>query len=444
MDLDSRLTHVSVIGAAGKMGSGITLLLAQEMARLSLLPEHRNKSFRLDAIDLDGVALRGLRQYLHTQALKATEKAVVGLRALYADREDLVENAEIIDDFLQRVESLVWPSSQLDAARGSTLVFEAIVEKIPVKVEVFRKLKETCDPDAFFFTNTSSVPIGLLDRDAGLGGRILGFHFYNPPAVQRLVEVIRAGTTREDAAAAAAEIGKRLRKTLIPSSDVAGFIGNGHFIRDGLHGLSEASRLAREHGWPRAAYIVNRVSQDWLLRPMGIFQLIDYVGIDVFKFIQDVMDRFLDETLTNPVIDRMIEQKVLGGQNPDGSQKPGFFTYDKGRPTAAYDPDTRTYVPLESIAAEADRSLGPLPESFRPWKALLDAPDKDAALAAHFGRLSGARGLGAELAGAYLARSRAIGRGLVASGVAARAEDVNGVLTSGFYHLYGPINDYLA
>jgi len=221
------------------MGSGITLLLAQEMARLSLLPEHRNKSFRLDAIDLDGVALRGLRQYLHTQALKATEKAVVGLRALYADREDLVENAEIIDDFLQRVESLVWPSSQLDAARGSTLVFEAIVEKIPVKVEVFRKLKETCDPDAFFFTNTSSVPIGLLDRDAGLGGRILGFHFYNPPASSASWSHPR-GTTREDAAAAAAEIGKRLRKTLIPSSDVAGFIGNGHFIRDGLHGLSEA------------------------------------------------------------------------------------------------------------------------------------------------------------------------------------------------------------
>ena len=57
MDLDSRLTHVSVVGAAGKMGSGIALLLAQEMARLSYLPEHKDTVFRLDvAITLqDGI-----------------------------------------------------------------------------------------------------------------------------------------------------------------------------------------------------------------------------------------------------------------------------------------------------------------------------------------------------------------------------------------------------
>ena len=53
MDLDSRLAHVAVIGAAGKMGSGITLLMAQEMARLTLLPENKGKLFRLKAIDLD-------------------------------------------------------------------------------------------------------------------------------------------------------------------------------------------------------------------------------------------------------------------------------------------------------------------------------------------------------------------------------------------------------
>lgn len=442
MDLDQRLGFASVIGAAGKMGSGITLLLAQEMARLSLLPENKGKLFRLVAVDLDPLALRGLQGYIRSQALKAAEKSAVSLRALYADRADLVENAEIIQDFADRVVSMVWPTTDLTAVAGSQLVFEAIVEKVEVKTTVYRQLKALC-PEAFFFTNTSSVPIGLIDREAGLEGRLLGVHFYNPPPVQKLVEIIRAASTRDEVVAAATELGRRMRKTLIPANDVAGFIGNGHFIRDGNHGLSEAAALAGRHGWPQAIYMVNRVSQDWLLRPMGIFQLIDYVGIDVFKFIQDIMTRYLGETLTHPVIETMIGKKVLGGQNADGSQKPGFFTYEKGRPVAACDPEKGAYTPLDpSWTAGADALLGPLPQGFRPWKALLGAPDKAAALESHFTQLAGLQTPGGDMARAYLLRSREIGLKLVKDGVALNPEGVNGVLESGFYHLYGPINDF--
>jgi len=445
MELDNKLTHVAVIGAAGKMGSGITLLMAQEMARLTLLPENKGKLFRLEAIDLDPDALRGLQDYVHTQAVKAAEKNAVSLRVAYADRKDLVENGEIIDDFVRRVDSMVWPSTDLQAAKGAHIVFEAIVEKVPVKVDVYKKLRETCDPDAYFFTNTSSVPIGLLDKEAGLGGRIMGVHFYNPPPVQKLVETIRGEATRDDVAQAVVEIGKRLRKTLIPSADVAGFIGNGHFIRDGHHAIGEAEKLAEKHGWPSAVWMVNRVSQDWLLRPMGIFQLIDYVGVDVFQFIERVMDHYLDEKLTDATIDKMMELKAAGGQRPDGSQKPGFLQYERGKITGVFDPAKRAYVPLDpqGWTGAADKALGELPQPFRPWKALLQAPDRDAALAAHFKALADMKTLGAELARTYHRRSLEIGKGLVARGVAARPEDVNGVLTSGFYHLYGPINDHL-
>ena len=443
MDLDKKLTHVAVVGAAGKMGSGITLLLAQEMARLSLLPENRERLFRLDAVDLDPVALRGLQDYVRAQAVKTAEKTAVGLRDLYADRPDLVENEQIIRDYVDRVCSIVWPTTEMAACRGAELVFEAIVEKVEIKAKVFSQLKDLC-PDAFFFTNTSSVPIGLIDEQAELGGRVIGFHFYNPPPVQKLVEIIRAGSTLDEVAEVAEAVGKRLRKTLIPSHDVAGFIGNGHFIRDGLHGLAEARRLAGEHGWVEAVTMVNRVSQDWLLRPMGIFQLIDYVGIDVFRFIEEVMDRHLDEDLLDPTIERMISLGVLGGQYPNGAQKPGFFEYEKGKITAVYDPEKKQYRPLEpeGWTAKVDAALGPLPEGFRPWKALLRAPDRKAALEAHFAAIASQDTLGAKLARAYVQRSREIGQALVDDGVAFDAEGVNGVLTSGFFHLYGPINDY--
>jgi 3-hydroxyacyl-CoA dehydrogenase len=438
MDLDSRLQTVTVVGAGGKMGSGITLLLAQEMVRVSLLPENRGKTFRLNAIDLDAGNLRGLQNYIHSQAVKTAEKTAVGLRGLFAERDDLVENSEVIDEYVRLVDQMVWPTTDLAAARDSHLVFEAIVEKIPVKTKVLAQLRELA-PEAYFLTNTSSVPIGRLDREAELGGQIIGFHFYNPPPVQKLVEVIRAETTSADLAETANEIGKRLRKTLIPSNDVAGFIGNGHFIRDGIHGLEEATRLSKEHGWPKAIYLVNRVSQDWLLRPMGIFQLIDYVGIDVFKFIQTVMDEHLDEPLGHELIDRAIDLGVLGGQNPDGSQKPGFFMYERGKPAKVYDLEKKAYVDVDP-AWDAD--LGELPEGFRPWKALVRAKDRDARLAAHFEKVAAQKTLGGELARAYVESSRKIGQRLVDTGVAAKAEDVNGVLTSGFFHLYGPINDY--
>ena len=443
MGLDERLTDVTVIGAAGKMGSGIVLLLAQEMARLSMKPENEGKIFRLNAVDIDPGGLRGLQEYVHTQGVKAAEKMTVALREMYTDRTDLVENADVINEYVRKVDSMVWPTTDLNAARDSRIVFEAIVEKLPVKVKVLNQLNEICPEDTFYFTNTSSIPIGLLDDQVGLGGRIVGVHFYNPPAVQKLVEVIRSEDTRADAVECVMEIGKRLRKKLIPSADVAGFIGNGHFLRDGLHALREAEKLAPEHGWTKALYIMNRVSQDWLLRPMGIFQLLDYVGVDVFKFIQQVMNQYLDEDLSNATLDRLVEHGILGGQYSDGSQKPGILGYVKGV-SSVIDVEKGEHVDIDrnGWTKEADEWLGALPDNWRPWKGMFTVADKNAALQAHFDKVATMDNNGAEIARRYVQKSREIGEALVSDGVAANAGDVNGVLMSGFYHLYGPINDY--
>ena len=443
MDLDERLTDVTVIGAAGKMGSGIVLLLAQEMARLSLKPENEGKIFRVHAVDIDPIGLRGLQEYVHTQGVKAAEKVTVSLREMYADRADLVENADVIDEYVRRVDAMVWPTTDLNAACDSRIVFEAIVEKLPIKVKVLNQLNEICPEDTFYFTNTSSIPIGLLDEQVGLGGRIVGVHFYNPPAVQKLVEVIRSDGTQDAAVDCVMEIGKRLRKKLILSADVAGFIGNGHFLRDGLHALREAEKLAPEHGFVKALYMMNRISQDWLLRPMGIFQLLDYVGVDVFKFIQQVMNEYLDEDLSNTTLDRLVELGILGGQHSDGSQKAGILGYAKGV-SSVIDIEKGQHVALEAEGwtKEADQWLGSLPDGFRPWKGMFAVADRPAALQSHFDQVATMDNNGAKIARRYVQKSREIGEALVNDGVAANAGDVNGVLMSGFYHLYGPINDY--
>jgi 3-hydroxyacyl-CoA dehydrogenase len=414
-----------------------------EMADLSLKPENKNRQFVLNALDVSHEALKGVMMFLKTQVQKAAEKKTVLLRKVYEDREDLVENSEIIDQYVFDVMTIVRPVTVLEPAYQSTLVFEAIKEDPDLKVKILSQIDKNNDKAPWFFTNTSSIPIHFLDEKAELGGRILGVHFYNPPAVQKLVELIQAEKTRSELVEFAQTYAKNLRKKIVPSNDVAGFIGNGHFMRDALHAISEVEQLQETMPFVEALYIINRVSQEFLIRPMGIFQLIDYVGLDVCQYIMSVMNPYIeDEDLHSGLLNRFIELGVRGGQFADGSQKDGFLKYEKGRPTAIYDPDKQEYVLITDFQANCDEKLGPLPEAAAPWKAVIGSPKKSEILDNCFNELKAMDTFGAELAKRYGLRSREIGLKLVADNVAQSDEDVNTVLLTGFYHAYGPINNY--
>ena len=443
MTYEERLQHVSVLGAAGKMGSGILLLTAVEMADLSLKPENKGKPFVLNAIDVSDEALSGVMKYLKAQVLKIAEKKVVALRNVYAARPDLIDNDEIIDQYIFDVLSLVRPSTRLEAAYDSRMVFEAIKEDPDLKSGIFSKISTNNPNQPWFFTNTSSIPITKLDEGAGLGGRIIGFHFYNPPAVQKLVEVIKAKQTLPEVEVFALAYAKNLRKVVVPSHDVAGFIGNGHFMRDILHANAEVDRLSKDFTFTQAVYALNKVSQDLLVRPMGIFQLIDYVGVDVCCFILSVMNHHLkEENLHSPMLDMLLALGVKGGQYSDGSQKDGILKYEKGRPVAIFDPATKGYLPVSEIQAAVDEKLGITPVA-PAWKSVVGNKAKEEILREYFNQLKTAPGLGAELARTYAIRSCQIGLQLISSGVAGHENDVNTVLLTGFFHAYGPINNYL-
>jgi len=443
MDYVERLQHVAVLGAGGKMGSGILLLTAMEMADLSLKPQNRSKEFVLTAIDVSQAALAGVINFLRTQVKKAAEKKTGLLRGLYADRQDLIENYDIIDQYVADVLALVRPTTRLEATYDADLIFEAIVENPELKVKIFTQIDHNNPKKPWLFTNTSSIPIHELDEKAKLGGRIIGFHFYNPPAVQKLVELIKAEKTLPELVEFAKTYAKNLRKTLVPSNDFAGFIGNGHFMRDALHGIGEAGRLAKDMPLHEAIYMLNKVSQDFLIRPMGIFQLIDYVGIDVCQYIMSVMNPYVkDEDLHSDLLDQMIALGVKGGQFADGSQKNGFLKYDKGRPSGVYSVDKKDYIPLAEFQARSDEKLGPLPQTAKPWKTVIGDPDKDNTLKTFFQELRALTSLGPDLAKRYGQKSREISLKLVADKVAQCEEDVNKVLLTGFYHTYGPINEY--
>ncbi len=443
MNYEERLQNVSVLGAAGKMGSGILLLTALEMADLSLKPEGKGKKFVINAIDVSDEALRGLMKYLRNQVLKAAEKKIVALRSMYKDYPALIENSEIIDQYVTDVISLVMPSTRLEAALDSMLIFEAIKEDPELKVKIFSYLTENNPHQPWFFTNTSSIPIGELDEKAKLGGRIIGFHFYNPPAIQKLVEVIPAKNTLKEVHEFALTYAKNLRKVVVPSNDVAGFIGNGHFMRDILHATREVEKLQKEFGFVEAVYAMNRISQDYLIRPMGIFQLIDYVGVDVCSYILSVMQSYMkQEELHCPLLDQMLALSIKGGQYPDGSQKDGILKYEKGKVTGVFDPEKKDYRMIDEFKAKVDERFGTMPAA-QPWKSVVNNPGKDEILMAYFEEIKNAKSPGAELTKAYALKSGEIGIYLVSNKVAFNEKDVNTVLLTGFFHAYGPVNDYL-
>jgi len=335
MEYLQRIQKVSVLGAAGKMGSGIVLLTAIEMADQKLKPENKGKSFVLNAIDTSDDGLIGLVKYLGSQVLKVAEKNIVSLRRVYADMPALIENGEIINAYVQDVISIIRTTTRIEAAYDSTLVFEAVSENQALKEKLFRQINENNKLLPWFFTNTSSVPIGGLNKNAGLDGRILGFHFYNPPAVQKLVELITISDNPVEMVDFARKYAANLRKTVVPSNDIAGFIGNGHFMRDALFGISEAERLSVQMPWHEAIYCTDRVTRDFLSRPMGIFQLIDYVGLDVVQFILRVMQPHMQgEKLHSSLLAELVLSGVKGGQFSDGSQNVGVFKSPRGRATS--------------------------------------------------------------------------------------------------------------
>ncbi len=444
MSYEEKLQNVSILGAAGKMGSGILLLTAVEMADLQLKPENKAKNFVLNAIDVSPVALMGLHGYLKVQIRKIAEKKIVQLRHLYKDNADLIENADIINQYVEDVLKLILFSARIESAYESTMVFEAIVEDSDSKIKIIKQIVENSKKNPCFLTNTSSVPINELDSKAEVHGNIIGFHFYNPPVVQKLVELIITKNTNNDLIEFTKTFATNLNKKLVRSNDFAGFIGNGHFMRDLLYGIQLAEKLSKEMTFVESIYAVNRISKDFLIRPMGIFQLMDYVGIDVCqKTLQVMKSRLNDDNLQSSLIDKLIKKGVKGGQNSDGSQKPGIFLYEKGKPVAIYDPKKKDYDHMETFRSSVEAKLEKLPTSHKTWKDVIASNQRELFLKNYFDELKLSNTFGAKLAKEYHLNSKNIGLNLVKNGIADNDENVNTVMLTGFFHAYGPINSFL-
>jgi 3-hydroxyacyl-CoA dehydrogenase len=434
MDLNEALKQVSVLGAAGKMGSGISLVLLQEMA----IENARNQAdFKLILVDKNEEALIPLRHYLKKQLIKYAEKNIIQLRAYYAANPKLISNEEIVQEFMDAALEKISFSCNYEDCKGSRLVFEAILEDVEEKVKAFSKIANLSSKKPYFLTNTSSIPIHILAEKTQLQGRLIGFHFYNPPAVQKLIEIIVPEQCAPELKLLADDLCQRLHKIVVYSKDVAGFIGNGYFAREFLFACKKAQELSLKSSMSEAIVTLNAVTQDLLLRPMGIFQLMDYVGLDVCQKVCQIMNQYHSlEPCKDSLIEQMLQKGLKGGQYADGSQKEGFFQYEGHSLKAVYSFKSNRYQELKP------EDVGEQPKEKISWKSLVKDPKREETLKNYFQWFFSSHATETNLAKAFLKNLGEIGDILVSQGVARNLQDVNTVLKEGFYHLYGPSNTW--
>lgn len=394
----------SVVGALGKMGKGISALL---LTYLTLLFLKEKKAPSLVLIDVRCDDALEIKQFFREQLKKSGEKEINFLRQAFKDRPDLVSNGEMIQEFIAQSLDMIEISPLLESARGSDLIFEAAFEDIDLKTRLLSQLKQIA-PGADFFTNTSSIPIHLLDEKAHLEGRIIGFHFYNPPTQQPLMEIVPLQSS--PLLEKALKLAKDLNKTAVVSKDVPGFIGNGHFLREVQFALNQADSVD-------TIALLQSVTQDFLLRPMGIFQLVDFVGIDICQKIAETM------RLEIPLLDKALQAGLKGGQHPDGKPKNGFLNYPLGQ---VYSFTEKKYIPVEKHPHELS------------WKKLHKDPNCREIVASYFHSLFQDSSKEAKLSKEYLEASLGFMEELVKNRTAQNLGDVSKVLKLGFYHLYSP------
>lgn len=217
-------------------------------------------------------ALGGFETRLHDPVPAALEAANDRLhRALAKGAAKGLWSEEAADDAGTRVGA----AASIGDLAECDLVIEAAPEDLKLKRELFASLAAACKPQAILATNTSSLPVTAIATEVPGPERVVGMHFFNPPALMKLVEVVATADSSATALKTAAEVGTRMGRTPIRAKDSPGFIAN----RLARPFTLEALRMLAEG--VAAVETIDRVCRLGGGFRMGPFELIDLIGLDV-------------------------------------------------------------------------------------------------------------------------------------------------------------------
>jgi 3-hydroxybutyryl-CoA dehydrogenase len=231
-------------------------------------------------------AVGGYQTILQDVSSQALDRALTQIRK---DLDDAVARGKLSASAAPEAFARIVAEQELDAAARADFVIEAVPEYMDLKLRIFARLDEVCPPHVVLATNTSALSIAEIASAAGHPERILGMHFFNPVPKMKLVEIVRALETEDDAIQVTAGVAARMGKEFVIIKESPGFvtsrinamIGNEAFLM-----LQEGLASARD---------IDKALKLGLNHPMGPFEMIDLVGLDTRLAVLQFLHRSLGE-----------------------------------------------------------------------------------------------------------------------------------------------------
>jgi len=282
------IQRVGVVGF-GQMGSGIAQVCAQ--AGLDTLVREVDQSF----IDK-------------------------GLQRVDGSLARLVKSQRISEADAKAARGRVRGTTSLAEFKDRDLIIEAIVEEIGPKKKLVGELDTICPPATIFCSNTSSLTIVEMAAATKRADRFAGLHFFNPPVIMKLVEIVKGLTTSDATIQTLREFVARIGKTGVVCKDSTGFIVNRLMVPYllGAIRMLELGIATKED--------IDQAVKLGLGYPMGPFELIDYTGVDINYHVANVFfEEFKDPGMAVPPL---LRRMYLAGQLGTKTGK-GFYEYDE-------------------------------------------------------------------------------------------------------------------
>jgi enoyl-CoA hydratase / 3-hydroxyacyl-CoA dehydrogenase len=263
----------------------------------------------------------------------------------------MVEKQKVSQSDADSIYGRITPVVDLkEALKGTDLLVEAVPEDMELKKKVYAEVDMYAEDKTVYASNTSTLPIGEMASLTSRPSRFIGLHFFNPPQLMPLVEVIPGHLTSSEIVNLSLDLIRNIGKEpVLCKKDVVGFIVNRIFIP-----------LIHE-----AAYCLDRDNAEMtqidsavkfkMAFPMGIFELADYTGLDVvFKASKEMISRDKKVINPHPLIERLYSEKKLGQKS--GS---GFYNYgsdNKYERVNLSEKEAEMYDPIAIVSVAANNA----------------------------------------------------------------------------------------
>jgi 3-hydroxybutyryl-CoA dehydrogenase len=283
------IRQIAVVGA-GTMGRGIAYLAALA-------------GYETAIHDADTAALDAARAAIESTLQKGVERGKVAA----ADAEAAIARLQLASELEE-------------AASTADLIIEAVPEDLDLKQNIFAQADLFCGEETILASNTSSIPIARLAGSVERRDRFIGMHFFNPPHVMKLIEIVRGERTSDDTVAAVRAVAETMGKLPIIVNDSPGFATSRLGVAIGL----EAIRMLEEG--VASAEDIDRAMELGYNHPMGPLRLTDLVGLDVRLGIAEVLAAALGPRFEPPQLLRdMVAAGKLGKKTGEG-----FYRWSAG------------------------------------------------------------------------------------------------------------------